>query len=121
LLARRARLFEDRCAMNSSARLHNSLRALLTGVVSAAFFWTLLLSASPQLHTRIHPDANAADHTCAVTLIATGSYDHVAQPPLVGPANLIGQFGSVPALTSPWVQPLFLSAHIFAHAPPARS
>src|SRR5206468_8208245 len=105
LLAQRDTLSEDRCAMNSSWRLHNSLRALLTGVVSAAFLWTLLLSASPQLHTRIHPDANGAYHTCAVTLIASGSYDHVAQPPLIGPADFISQFARVPALTSTWVKP----------------
>jgi hypothetical protein len=107
--------------MNSSARSYNSLRALLTGVVSAIFLWTLLLSASPHLHTRIHHDANSADHTCAVTLIASGSYDKVAQPPLIGPVGFISQFATVPALPSTWVRPHFLCAHIFAHAPPAHS
>jgi hypothetical protein len=105
--------------MNSSRRSHHCARALLAAVVFAAFSWTLLISVSPQLHARIHPDANGADHTCAVTLIASGSCDHVAQPPLIGPADFISQFARVPALTSIWVKPLFLNAHIFAHAPPA--
>src|SRR5206468_12661134 len=105
LLAQCAALSQAPSAMNSSARSYNSLRALLTGVVSAVFSWTLLLSASPQLHARIHPDANGVDHTCAVTLIASGSYDHVAQPPLIGPADFISQFARVPALTSTWVKP----------------
>jgi hypothetical protein len=119
LLALRALLSEDRCAMNRFVRSRNHGRAFVAALVFAAFFWTLALSASPRLHARIHPDANGADHTCAVTLIASGSCDHVAQSPLIGPADFISQFARVPALTSIWVRPLFLNAHIFAHAPPA--
>ena len=51
-------------------------------------------------------------------MVASGNYDHATQPPLVGAPDFIDQFGRVPALTSTWVQPLFLSAHIFAHGPP---
>ena len=46
--------------------------------VFAAFLWALALSASPQLHQRVHKDANRAEHNCAVTMIASGSYDHAA-------------------------------------------
>jgi hypothetical protein len=88
-------------------------------LVSAAFFWTLLLSVSPQLHARIHPDGNRTEHTCAVTLIATGSYDHAAQPPLISVPDFVCYFGRVLALSSTWVRPLFFNAHIYAHAPPA--
>lgn len=107
--------------MSTFARSKECRRAFVATVVSAAFFWTLLLSASPQLHARIHADANRADHTCAVTLIATGSYDHTAHPPLVSAPQLSVQFSEIAALSSTWVQPLFLSGHIFAHAPPAHS
>jgi hypothetical protein len=93
--------------------------AFIATIVSAAFFWTLLLSGSPQLHGRIHSDANRANHICAVTLIASGSYDHAAHPPLVNAPEFGVGFSKVPALSSTWVQPLFLGAHIFAHAPPA--
>jgi hypothetical protein len=106
--------------MSTTARSHNCRRALVAALLSAAFLWTLALSVSPQLHARIHADANRGDHTCAVTLIATGSYDHAAQPPPVSAPQFNVQFSKIAALRSTWVQPLFLSAHIFAHAPPAR-
>jgi len=120
LLAHRDTLSEDRSAMNRSARLHNSLRALLTGVVSAAFLWTLALSASPQLHQGVHPDANRADHNCAATMIASGSYDHAAPAALVSAPVQALQFSKISALTPCWVQSPFLGACIFEHAPPAR-
>ena len=105
--------------MNKFARSYGSARALVGALVATAFVWTLALSASPQLHARVHPDANRAEHTCAVTLIATGSYDHAAQPPLISAPCFHVQFCKIVALNSTWVRPLFLNAHIFAHAPPA--
>jgi hypothetical protein len=107
--------------MGTGARSTNHGRAFVATCLFAAFVWTLALSVSPQLHQRVHADANRSDHTCAVTLLATGSYDHSAQPPLIGSPDLLAQFGTVPALSSIWVQPLFLKAHIFANAPPART
>lgn len=93
-------------------------RALVATLLSVAFFWALALSASPQLHQRVHPDANHADHVCAVTFVASGSYEHFAQPSLVSAPGLAPQFSEIPALHPVWVRPLFLGAHIFAHAPP---
>ena len=107
--------------MSTFARSKECSRAFIATFISAAFFWTLLLSVSPQLHARIHVDANSGDHTCAVTLIATGNYDHAAQPPLIRAPEPGDQFSNIAALRSAWVQPLFLSGHIFAHAPPAHS
>jgi len=96
-------------------------RAFVATLITAGFFWALLLSVSPQLHARIHADGNRADHTCAITLIATGSYDHASHPPLVSaPAPTI-HFSKIPALTSQWVESPFLGACIFEHAPPAHS
>lgn len=107
--------------MNSLARSHNCGRGLVAAFVSVVFVWTLALSVSPQLHARLHTDANRAEHSCAVTLIGTGSYDNAAQPPLVSEPQFTDRFCKVEALSFTWVQSLFLSAHIFAHAPPAQS
>ena len=103
--------------MNRWTGRANVGRACVAASLSAAFLWALLLGASPELHQRVHPDANRADHGCAVTLVTSGSYEHAAQPPLIDAANLIFQFDAVQALTSIWVKPLFLNAHIFAHRP----
>jgi len=119
LLAQRPAPSEDRCEMNSSARSQAWARALVAAVLFAAFSWTLLVGVSPRLHGCIHADANRSDHVCAITLIASGSYEHAGQPPLVSRPQFNVRFPASTALTSTWVKPLFLSAHIFAHAPPA--
>src|SRR5205807_7382954 len=100
-------------------RRSTASRAFVAIVTSAAFLWTLALSVSPQLHERIHPDANRADHSCAVTFIASGNYDHSPNPQIVGVPDPIDQFSSVPVLTPKWVESAFLLARIFEHAPPA--
>jgi hypothetical protein len=94
-------------------------RAFVAIVTASAFLWTLTLSVSPQLHERIHPDANRLDHSCAVTFIASGNYNHSPAAPLLRAPVAAPKFYQIPALNSIWVQPLFLGAHIFAHAPPA--
>jgi len=105
--------------MNRFSRSDNCCRAVVAGFIFAAFFWALALTASSQLHQRVHPDANTGDHTCAVTLLASGSYDHAGPPPLIsGPQLQIGG-SETRALSSTWIQLLILKAHIFAHAPPA--
>jgi hypothetical protein len=105
--------------MNSSGRSQTCGRVLVAAVLFAAFSWTLLISVSPQLHARIHADANQADHVCAVMLIASGSYEHAGQPPLISAPHFDVWFVATASLVPTWVKPLFLSAHIFAHAPPA--
>jgi hypothetical protein len=101
--------------MNSSARL------VVAAVLFAAFCWTLLGSVSPQFHARIHADANDVKHVCAMTLIASGSYEHAAQLPVISSPQVDSSFSPSAALTTICVTPLFLRAHIFAHAPPAHS
>lgn len=45
--------------------------------------------AVPALHAIIHPDANDADHECAVTLFAHGQVDAAATvPPVFCPPTL---------------------------------
>ena len=94
-------------------------RALVAASLSAAFLWTLALSASPQLHARFHRDANRAEHTCAVTLVSAGNYDHVVPAPVVSSPVEAVQFSTIPALDPQWVRSPFLGASIFEHAPPA--
>ena len=97
-----------------------TVRGSVAIFVSAAFFWTLLLSVSPQLHARVHPDAGRVEHNCAATMIASGNYDHASHPPLVSADAQVPQFSKIPALTLCWVQSPFLGACIFEHAPPVR-
>jgi hypothetical protein len=107
--------------MRTFARSRNHGRAFVAVFVSAAFLCALALSASPQLHQRVHSDANRVEHTCAVTMIASGSYDHAAHAPLVSADALVPPFSKIPALTPCWVQSPFLGACFFEHAPPAHS
>jgi hypothetical protein len=102
------------------SRVDGFTRPICAAFVSAAFLWTLLVAASPALHARIHPDASRSEHSCAVTLIASGSYDHVADVPQIGAPVAANQFATIPALTPQWVASPFLGASVFEHAPPAR-
>ena len=106
--------------MSTFARSNNYGRAFVAVFVSVGFLWALALGASSQLHQRVHKDANRVEHNCAATMIASGSYDHAAHPPLVGVPVPPHQIFKIPALTPCWVQSPFLGAHIFEHAPPAR-
>jgi hypothetical protein len=105
--------------MNRSGRSQTRTQVLVAGVLFTAFFWTLLVSISPRLHGCIHGDANRVDHVCAITLIASGSYEHAGQPPLISAPQFDPCFAVTGSLTPTWVKPLFLNAHVFAHAPPA--
>jgi hypothetical protein len=106
--------------MNSSGRSQSCVRVLVAALLFAAFSWTLLVSVSPRLHGSIHDDANAIDHVCAISLIASGSYEHSSHAPLISTPQFNVRFAATAELTSTWVKPLFLNAHIFAHAPPGR-
>jgi hypothetical protein len=65
--------------VNPNASPGNSLpRPALRWVAAtcAVMVWMLgLLAASPELHARVHHDADHAGHTCAVTLFSQG-LDH---------------------------------------------
>jgi hypothetical protein len=99
----------------------NRGRALLPGFISAAFLWALALSVSPHLHEHLHPDAAGPEHSCAVTMMTSGSYDHATHPPLLILPAPTPYFSKTPALTPHWVESPFLAACIFEHAPPACS
>jgi hypothetical protein len=106
--------------MSRFARSNDYGRAFVAALVSLGFFWALALSASPQLHQRVHPDANRVEHSCAVTMIASGSYNHAAHVPLLSAPIPPAQFSTILALALCWVQSPFLGACIFEHAPPVR-
>jgi hypothetical protein len=119
-LAQEAPRREARSAMNTFAHRTNRGRVVVAAFLSVGFLWALALSASPQLHQRVHKDANGIEHNCGVTMIAAGNYDHADHPPLVSvPAPSI-HFSIIPALTHQWVESPFLGARIFEHAPPVR-
>jgi len=102
-------------AVRGSANLG---RAFVAVLIAAAFSWGLVLSASPQWHERVHPDANQTNHECAITLVAAGNYHHATTGPLIiFPAPAI-QFSDLAALDPAWVPSPFLGASIFEHAPP---
>jgi hypothetical protein len=97
------------------------LRGAIAAWACAAFLAALALSVSPQWHELVHPNANAGQHECAVTLIGSGNLQHSAPAPLVvAPAPAL-QFSFVPALHPVWVASPFIGARIFEHAPPARA
>jgi hypothetical protein len=95
-------------------------RASVAVFVSAAFLWMLVLGSSPRLHAHVHSEANRIEHTCAVTFVTSGSYSYSGHAPLLSAPVPAARFSKIPALHRFWVQPLFLSARIFEHAPPAR-
>ena len=120
-LAQKTLKSQTLCTMSTFARSNNQGRVSVTICVFAAFLWALALSASPQLHQRVHKDANRGEHNCAVTMIASGSCNHAAHPPLISAPAPAPQFSEIPALTPCWVQSPFLGACIFEHAPPFRA
>ena|SRR5260370_514077 len=105
--------------MNTALCSANRGRAFVAALTGTVFLWTLVLSVSPQLHERIHRDATRADHSCAVTFVASGNYNHGSVAPLVTAPAPVAQFSAIPTLTPQWVESAFLLARIFEHAPPA--
>jgi hypothetical protein len=97
------------------------IRGTIAGWTCAAFLSALALSVSPSWHEALHPDAKAAQHECAVTLIGSGKYQQPTPAPLVvAPAPAL-QFCFIPALHPVWVASPFIGARILEHAPPANA
>jgi hypothetical protein len=93
----------------------NALVCLLVGqlLVIAA------LVASPNLHQLFHHDADHGDHECAVTVMISGGSDGSLAPQVLDVGAIFrtaSDFSS--EIQTLDVAPLFLSAHVFEHAPP---
>lgn len=96
-----------------------ALRAIVAAGFIGAFLFTLVLSACPELHERLHQLAGAS-HECAVTHLITGNCAHTPSdaitiaPPVPQPASRFSQPGF--QLASPRLEFLLLE-----HAPPSLS
>ena len=53
-----------------------ALRAIIAAGCIAAVLLALVLSAIPRLHEQIHRATGTPNHECAVTLLASGNYQH---------------------------------------------
>ena len=114
-LAEFSQTLENAHAMNP----RNWAARLAAALILGAFAWALVLSVAPQLHERIHSDANRAEHSCAVTFVAAGNYEHTSHAPLASEPMLPVSFDTIAVLSPSWVPSPFLSASVLEHAPPA--
>jgi hypothetical protein len=77
------------------------------------------LVASPNLHQLFHHDADHGDHECAVTVMISGGSDGSQAPQVLDPGTIFRTVSDFSLeLQTPDIAPLFLSAHVFEHAPP---
>jgi hypothetical protein len=102
-------------------RFSCSLHRLAGFVLALCFVSALAFAGSPQLHERVHHDADHAGHRCAVTLLDAGKCELNDPAPLISKPQPTVQLAKLPTLTPVWVSAPFLGASIFEHAPPARS
>ncbi|HEY5035758.1 MAG TPA: hypothetical protein VII74_01355 [Chthoniobacterales bacterium] len=104
--------------MAGQRRCKHSLGKILSGaLVLFAFLAASLLSAAPQLHERLHPDADATSHICAVTMIAAGHCKNTTLPPVVAPLRRPRLLAVLPAIAALPTR-ISLPCSILEHAPP---
>ena len=58
-------------------------RRAWAGICLALFLAVQLFASSESLHKLIHPDADCADHHCAVTMLVQGQANTLEAPPLL--------------------------------------
>jgi hypothetical protein len=93
-------------------------RALVCLLISQ-FLIIAALAASPNLHQVFHHDTDRGDHECAVTVMISGGSDGSPVPQILDAGTRFPTaFDFSPEILSHDVAPLFLSAHVFEHAPP---
>lgn len=91
----------------------------LVFLLVADLLMVVALAASPQLHQLLHPGADHCDHECAVTVMISGGSDGSPAPAVFDAgAPLVQGFNLLAEIHPSDVPSLFLSAHIFEHAPP---
>ena len=96
-------------------------RLALISVTLAGFVLALLLAASPELHERLHHDADDDHHECLAKILhAGGACDDTPVAPTLD-AYLTELFEAAPVDGSRVAEALFLDCGILEHAPPRRS
>ena len=102
-------------------KFHKSTVFRLFGGSGLLFLFGFVLSMAlfPQLHEAVHEDAHDEDHSCAVTLILSGTTD-------VANVTTDIQFSAVDIITSKFFETFstssfFLSGYLRDHAPPSLS
>lgn len=96
-----------------------NFRLFLAAGLLASLILALILAVSPRSHDFVHKDSAAAQHECAVTLIASGKYEQADAPVLTSILRPRVQWGKIPSVHAVWVAAPFLGACVFEHAPPA--
>ena len=92
-------------------------RLALVGAVVVGLLLASVLAASPELHERLHHDADHQDHVCLVTTLQAGGFEDVlvvimAVEPM-GKGVATAPLSDVEAVPS-----FFLSCRVLEHAPP---
>jgi hypothetical protein len=64
--------------MDSRPAKHSVVYVGLMPLLMVSIFWALTLTACPQLHEWVHPDAGHEHHDCAVTLFANSGIHFTA-------------------------------------------
>jgi hypothetical protein len=99
-------------------RLMPLLKFVLAALVMDGFTLALAMEVSPELHHKIHHDADDGDHDCLVTALQAGGCDcAMPLPPLVV-IRWEPFLRVVPKIDLQWVAPLFLIHSVLEHAPP---
>jgi hypothetical protein len=97
-----------------------ALRAIVSAGCLAAFLFAVVLSAIPQLHEQMHATTGSPNHECAVTLLASGHYQHtptvtISLVPPAPPAAFAHAFADFRLIHA------HLEFSLLEHAPPAVS
>jgi hypothetical protein len=74
------------------------------------------LAASPALHKLVHPDADSAEHACAITMFAHGQIAAADVAPIV--AGIAVLFGGVALLTETLFLPRLNHCFSYGRGPP---
>jgi predicted metal-binding membrane protein len=97
-----------------------AFRAVVAAGCITALLLAVVLSAIPRLHEQVHTASSAANHECAVTLLASGNYQHT-----ISPAISVAPPASPTVFAHNFTNFSLVSAHLefslLEHAPPAKS
>ncbi len=96
---------------------HKIFRTFMVWTLVAHVLFIIAAAASPALHEWMHHDADHADHDCAITLFASGGYEH-GPTPVCAPMPLSLPIQEKMAVESQRIAASFRYSGILEHAPP---